>query len=121
VLGRERRPTRECVRRKAASFKRLYGDQPAADNYLMRPYTALEASPFSSGDSDTTLRLLAAVVENLFRGVTSGFPLSTDEYRRQPQHHRVNFAVQFNTIDIGVVPVFSCVLIRNLRPSLLTS
>jgi hypothetical protein len=53
--------------------------------------------------------------------VTSGSRLSSDKYSHQPQHHRVSFAVQFSTMDIGVVPVFNCVLTRNLCPSLLTS
>ena len=32
-----------------------------------------------------------------------------------------NFALQFRTTDMGVIAVFSCVLMRNFCPSLLTS
>jgi hypothetical protein len=52
--------------------------------------------------------------------VGAGSPLILKRFVSK-QHHLLNFALQFRTTDMGVISVFSCVLMRNFCPSLLTS
>jgi hypothetical protein len=72
-----------------------------------------------------TYRYCTHWVLNAIAGLQQLLPIDTDSLWsagvENSRPHLPNFEFQFNTIDIGVCAVFTCVLIRNFCPSLLTA